>query len=305
MNLNLSDSHQEYYDSLLDLANRPDNQPQGWADYKDRKFESVDAQFTFVTRLIQFDVFRTVYFLERGVVAGIRWTAGGGVTPINRPPIEPPDATVYPTAELLKILSHNEFVKPADEMLWKGKSLSVPLGTRLSFQEHSNPEKGQVLTCTVRLEKSGYFLLDFDVQPGPAMNNQLPAGFSTQAIQGTTTYSVSIAMSYVIQRRRDHGFEPEQYAAWADSIFSGLKARMGFEPSPATSQEFWDSVAPGVVKTDACGTTNSTISNNIYRNGAVPEQLSSLCRSQFSNNLLLGSDSKKLTISGQDNTITP
>lgn len=54
---------------------------------------------------------------------------------------------------------------------------------------------------------------------------------------------------------------------------------------------------------EKCGTTNSTISNSIYRNGAVPD-LSNYCRSRIDNNLALGEGPNKITLSGQDNTIT-
>jgi hypothetical protein len=236
MNTNLSDPHQEFYDGLVTLASRPDKPPKGWPAYKERKFESVDEQFTFVTRLIQFYVFRSIYFLQRGVAGGLKWTAGVGVTPISKKPIVPPDAAPYPTTVILDTLSGVEFVNPVDEMLWKGRPLTMPVGTRLSFVEHANPEKGEVFTCTVRLERPAYFKVDFEVQAGPGMNNQLPAGFSTQAVQGTTTYSINISMKYEIQRRKDHGFQPDQYAAWADSLFDGLRKQMGFEAAEQVSQ---------------------------------------------------------------------
>ena len=166
------------------------------------------------------------------------------MTPINKQPISVPDAIEYPTKEILDALSGNEFRNPRDEILWKGRPLSVPAGTHVSFLEHSNPEKGQVLTCTVHLERIGYFKLDFEVQPGPGMNNQLPAGFTTQVVQGTSTFVVNIAMKYAIQRRKDRGFQPERYATWADALFSGLKESMGFGPVSASRKPLYE-VGPG------------------------------------------------------------
>ena len=185
-----------------------------------------------MTRLIHFYVFRSIYLLERGVAGGIKWTAGVGVTPINKKPIMPPDAVPYPTKEILDALSDNEFLNPIDEMLWKARPLTVPVGTHIFFTEHANPEKGEVFTCSVGLEKPGYFKVDFEIQSGLGMNNQLPVGFSTQAVQGTTTYTVNIAMKYEIQRRKDHGFQQDQYAFWLDSLFDGLKRQMAFETEP-------------------------------------------------------------------------
>jgi hypothetical protein len=51
-------------------------------------------------------------------------------------------------------------------MLWKGRPLTVPVGTHVSFTEHADPEKGEVFTCTVRLEKPNYFKVDFEIQSG-------------------------------------------------------------------------------------------------------------------------------------------
>jgi hypothetical protein len=229
MNTNLTDPHQEFYGDLMGLADRPDKRPVGWPTYKERRFESVDEQFAFVTRLVQFYVFRSIYLLQRGVAGGMKWTAGGGVTPMNKKPIVPPDGLPYPTEDILALLSDNEFLRPMDEMLWKNKPLSMPLGTHVSFMEHANPEKGEVFTCTVRLERPSYFRIDFEIQPGIAMNNQLPAGFSNEAVQGTSTYGVNVSMKYEIERKKDHGFQPDQYAVWADSLFGGLKKQMGFD----------------------------------------------------------------------------
>jgi hypothetical protein len=232
MNANLSDPHEEFYGGLIQLASRPDKQPEGWPAYKERKFESVGEQFNFVTRLTQFYVFRSIYFLHRGVIGGIKFTLGVGVMPINKKPIVPPDAAPYPTTLILDALFGTEFLKPEDAMLWKDRPLTMPLGTRVSFIEHSNPEKGEVFTCTVRLERPAYFKIDFEVQPGPGMNDQLPAGFSTPVVKGTITYSINVRMKYEIQQGKDHGFQPDQYAAWAESLFDGLRKQMGFEPTP-------------------------------------------------------------------------
>jgi hypothetical protein len=229
LNENLNDPHQEYYDGLLQLANRPDQQPEGWPAYRARSFESLDQQFSFVTKLLQFDIFRSLYFLQRGVAGGVKWTAGVGVTPINKKPVVPPDAAPYAQGKIAALLTSSEFLRPMDELLWKNKPFMLPLGTQMSFVERANPAKGEVLTCTVRLERPGYFWVDFESQPGPAINNQLPAGFSSPVVRGTTTYSIVISMKYQIQRKKDQGFNADQYSIWADSLFNGLHKIMAFE----------------------------------------------------------------------------
>jgi len=236
MDTNLADPHGEFFGELLRLASRPEALPEGWAAYRERKFESLDEQFAFVTRLVQFHVLLSIYRLQRGVAGGIRWTAGVGVTPIDKEAIVPPDAVAYSTSDLLAALSANEFLNALDKSLWQAKPFPVPNGTLIFLAEHNNPEKGEVFNCIVRLERPEYFRVDFEVQPGPGMNDQLPAGFSTPALRGTTTYAIAVAMKYQIQNRRDHGFRPDKYALWADSLFDGLRKQMAFDSAQQLSQ---------------------------------------------------------------------
>ncbi len=229
MDTNFSDPHYEFYEDLMALASRPEQRPDGWPPYKDRRFESADEQFAFVARLTQFYVFRSIDRLQRGVAGGVKWTAGVGVTPIDRKAIVPPDAVPYPTKDLLDTLAGCEFLRPSDQMIWKASPMKLPAESHAIFTEHADPAKGEVFTSTVRLERPGYFKIDFEVRPGIAMNNQLPAGFSSDAVKGTATHSVTVTMRYEIRRRNDGGFQPNMYAAWADSLFSGLRKQMGFD----------------------------------------------------------------------------
>jgi hypothetical protein len=227
MNTNVTDPHSDYYSSLVELGDRPDKQPVGWPAYKDRKFESPEERIAFVTRLMQVDIFRAIYVLQAGV-SGIRHIKGIGLTPIHEKAIVPPDGVPYPTQEVFALLSDNEFFTPIDYPLWTSQPL-MPLRTHVSFIEHANPENGEVFTCIVRLEKPGYFRIDFEIQPGLSRDNTFPAGFSNQVVQGTTTYSVTVSMKYEIQRKNDDKqFHAEQYAIWADSLFDGLQKQMGF-----------------------------------------------------------------------------
>jgi hypothetical protein len=231
-----SDPHEDFYSDLVGLADRPDVPPPGWPPYQERRFDSLDEQFSFVARLVQFEVFKSIYSLHKGVSGGIKWTAGVGVTPIDKKPIVPPDAVPYPTQDIMKVLSQSEFLKPFDRSLWNRAPIVMPFGTHISFSEHKNPEKGEVFTCVIRLERVGFFTVDFDVQSGVGMNNQLPAGFSSRAIQGTTTYTLGVTMKYVIQRRTDQGFRPDRYALWLDSLFDGLQKKIGFDADSKGSQ---------------------------------------------------------------------
>jgi hypothetical protein len=229
MDSNPAGPHEEFYSDLVGLAGRPDKPTEGWPVYRERKFDLPDEQFHFVTRMLQYYVLRSIYYLERGV-SGTKWTVGVGVTPIERKAVIPPDNEAYPTEEILRLLTSSEFLTPMEKFLWdnKHKPLPVPLGTRISLLEHEDPQKGEVFTCTVQFERPGYFKLDFDVRAGMATNDQLPAGFSSQAVKGTTTYNMTVSMRYEIQRGKVQNFRADEYAAWADALFIGLKKQMGF-----------------------------------------------------------------------------
>jgi hypothetical protein len=231
INENIVDEHEEFFSELVVLADRPAKQPEGWPVYQERNFESGDEQFAFVTRLIQFYVLQSIYSLGRGVSAGMKWTAGIGVTPIEKKAIIPPDAAPYSPTALLDALSANEFLNPVAKLRFGGKPLSLPAGTRVSLLERGGPKSGEVFTCVVRLEKPGYFRIDFEIQPGLGMSNQLPVGFSTAATKGTTTYTLGVTLKYEIQQRSDFGFHPDQYAVWAGALFNGLRKQMEFNSS--------------------------------------------------------------------------
>jgi Carboxypeptidase regulatory-like domain len=222
------DPHEDFYSDLAFLANCPDKTPEGWPTCKKRDLESPDGQFTFVTRLIQYYVFRSIYYLQRTKVQE-KWKAGVGLTVSKREHIVPPDATPYPTEVVLQSVSGSEFLRPFDEQMWAKDPLTLPAGAREFVMDLEDQANGGRHTYRVRLERPGYFRIDFDVRGVMSMNNMLPAGFSAQGAAGTKTLTVSVEMNYEIKGRKDAGFEPDKYAAWADTMFDGLKKQMGFD----------------------------------------------------------------------------
>lgn len=228
MNQNLQDPHSEFYSDLSSLTGRPNVPPAGWPPYQERNLSDHGSEFA--VRLIQFYVFQSIFYLIRGR-SGVITTVGEGVRTFEREPITPPDMVSYPTEELLKVIGTNQFFTPIGAMIWKNPRypLPVPKGTRLSLIEHAaQPDKGQMLVCTVRFERPNFYRLDFDVSSGIGANDGMPAGFSPQSIPGVTTWSVTITMEYKIQSRHDEGFQPELYSAWADALFDGLQKQIAF-----------------------------------------------------------------------------
>jgi hypothetical protein len=231
MDTNIEDPHRDFYSDLLRLAGRPDKQPADWQQYKDRQLEA-DHGSAFAVRLIQYHIFRSIYRLHRGSSGGTRWTVGKGVTPIEIEPIVPPDAMPYANDRVLNMLLDNEFFRPEDKMLWKFDNgrLQVPRGTTVSLMETpAIPQQGQMLVCTVRLERPGYYKLDFDVSSGIGANGMMPSGYEPQMVPGVSTWTVTVTMRSEVEKRKDNGFQPGLYSAWADALFDGLRKQMAFD----------------------------------------------------------------------------
>lgn len=220
MNTNNEDPKADFYQDLLMLSGRPDQPPPGIA-YKERKLDSPQGRFIFVTRLIQYEVLHSLRVIQGGRT-GTKFTAGKGVTAIDVNPITAPDAAPYSTETLIHDLGDNEFLNQSDRMVWKARPFQPPQGTVISLSERQ-PTDGS-FECTVRFERPGYYRMDFIVNPSFAMEGQPPAGFKTPT-QNVSSYPVTITMNYQIQQRND-GFQSESYAQWADALFVGLKNTM-------------------------------------------------------------------------------
>jgi hypothetical protein len=78
----------------------------------------------------------------------------------------------------------------------------------------------------VRLERPSYFKIDFSVSPFGATGG-LPENFQTDAelAKGTQTYSFDVVMEYIIEREHSN-FAAEEYAKWAEALFSALRERV-------------------------------------------------------------------------------
>ncbi len=231
MDENLGDPRSEFYSDLLGLAGRPENaEAAGWHISGPRRLDTEDDRFRFVTRLMQFYVFRSIYYLHRSS-RGVKITVGEGVRPISRKAIIAPNAVPHDSGAILKPLSNNEFLHPGDEMVMKAKPLSLPVGTTIRlFEEGADPRAGKLFTCVVRLERPKFFRIDFIVQPsfGTGLGN-LPAKFQSRAIAEVQTYTVTITMNAEIQTRRANDFDADSYAAWGQALFDGMEKQMGFE----------------------------------------------------------------------------
>jgi hypothetical protein len=116
-------------------------------------------------------------------------------------------------------LGDNEFLDQIKRSLWTTRPFYLPRGTTVTLLE--KPPKEDVLQSIVRLERLGYYRLDFILIPSFGMQGQAPAGFRTP-IQNVNAYTVIVTMNYEVHRKGD-GFEPETYTQWAESLFSGLK----------------------------------------------------------------------------------
>jgi hypothetical protein len=227
MNTNNLNPHGDYYQDLTGLTARPDIPPIGSPPYVSRKLEE-DNGLSFAMNLVQYYTFHSIYRLQRGS-SGIKWTADAGVTPIQRTPIPPPDSVPYSNDAVLKMLSTSEFFRPMDKLMWSydNNRLVVPKNTIVSFTNTpAAPEKGQMRMCGIRFERTGYYVLNFDISPGLGATGGMPPNFEPKQIPGVFTWSVVVTMHYEISRRENGDFEPEAYEAWANALFDGLRSQM-------------------------------------------------------------------------------
>ncbi len=218
MNTNNEDPKSDFYSDLLGIAGRPDQPPRG-ITYKERKLDTPDDKFVFVTRLIQYYILRSLRVLQGGR-QGTKWTAGKGVTTIDVMPIPAPDSAPYSTETLIHALADNEFLNQSDRMIWKARPFQLPRGTVVSLREE--PPGNGPLGCIVRLERPAGYRIDFITSPSIAMPGQPPAGFQSP-IANVSSYPVTITMNYEVQSNGDTTFDPAAYVRWAEDLFSGLK----------------------------------------------------------------------------------
>jgi hypothetical protein len=227
----LQDPRLDFYNALVSLADQPDNAAAaGWHVTGQRKLDTEDDRFRFVTRLIQFYVFRSVFNMHHGS-QGMRTTVGGEVTPISRKALVPPNKLSQPSAPILETLGQNEFLTPMDELEMKTLSFNLPAGTSIRlFEEGTDPKKGKPFICIVRLERSNFFRIDFVIQPSFGSSiGSLPTGFKTQASADVQTYAITVSMNAEIQRKHTADFDAESYGTWAQAMFDAMNKAMSFD----------------------------------------------------------------------------
>lgn len=232
-----NDPNEGFFRGLMDLADRPEKQADGTPWPVERDFTSENSRGIFIGRLLQYYIFRSIDELERDS-EGIEWTREGGSRPLVRVGIAPPDRTPYSIQLLFAELSNSPFFGARDRMIWKVRSVDLPVHAHFSFLEHPSSPKTGVAQYVVRLERPGYFLIDLVVTQtiGPieiagVTGASLPKGFQPgpRDLPTTAGYPFIITMTYEIHRTSDMEFSTEDYVKWADGLFGALKQRMAFD----------------------------------------------------------------------------
>jgi hypothetical protein len=234
MNANYEDEKARYYSDLLGLGARPEKQKDGTAWPDERNFDTEESRGQFIGRLLQCYVARSIDELERDS-EGMQWTAGQGSKPIIRVGIAPPDRAPYSAKSFIAEVAKSGFLRPMDQMVWENRSVDFPRHTKISLIEHPTSPATGVAQYIVRLERPGYFSIDFKVTQtlGPirvtgVSGASMPKGFhpASGTMDAMLGYPFIVTMAYEIQRTNDDDFRPEDYVTWVDALFAGLKQRM-------------------------------------------------------------------------------
>jgi hypothetical protein len=125
-------------------------------------------------------------------------------------------------------------------MIWERlRQVNFPKYTKFSLIERPSSPTTGVAQYIVRLERPGYFLIDFTITPtiGPitvtgVSGASIPRGFQPNPGEAPTIvgYPFIVTMKYEIHRTNDgQSWTEEDYVKWADGLFAGLKQRMAFD----------------------------------------------------------------------------
>src|SRR5439155_486947 len=130
-----------------------------------------------------------------------------------------------------RIQGGNRFAQSGSErFLWQHSRLRLPQATRLTLEYvPSSPETGPE-RHTVRLVKSGFFEVNFEVTPIIATGTGvLPAGLVLPADQRShiRTFQYEVRMSADFYRLTAGNWQTEELKNWAKWLFSEVKRSLG------------------------------------------------------------------------------
>ena len=240
---NINDPRADFYRALAMLGQRPFENPPG-ITFQEKPLGDPNVARVFLAQLLQYYTLCRIRELQHGVVA-FSVTKFLGKEPaeakaIDVPPVPVPDPVPYSIDSLFRALEGNEFLNlyvysksakdgvetphwdQPERTYWQNREhpFQVPRGTSISFSGNDHdPERNG------RLERPGFYKLQFSVVPLFGAKGSLPENFYT-SWPGVDSYSCRITMTYEIQQRADGGFAPNLYAQWAGDLFAGLKRGM-------------------------------------------------------------------------------
>jgi hypothetical protein len=189
---------------------------------------ALDQVFESLALAVQYYVIQQVDFLQSGSV-GIKWVPGAGTVPLISPAIRPPDEIKYPGNRFVQTIYPNRLSRLRSEpIIWKARGYRVPRSTKITL--HDVPEKGKLLTLTMRLENPSLYFLEVTVQPGLSSSRSLPIGYRAYPgldMSKINTFCYTIKCHFELKRQMGMDrLEEEEYTKWADDLFAALKKNL-------------------------------------------------------------------------------
>ena len=188
-----------------------------------------DDLFRYCGELLQYQIVRSLQRFQAG--GWVSTQLGAEASAEIRHPARISRTSEYQGEEILRILGGNRFAQSGSErFLWQHSRLRLPQATRLTLEYvPSSPETGPE-RHTVRLVKSGFFEVTFEVTPIIATGTGvLPAGLVLPADQRShiRTFQYEVRMSADFYRLTAGNWQTEELKNWARWLFSEVKKSLG------------------------------------------------------------------------------
>jgi len=183
--------------------------------------------FTFCGELLEYQIVKTIRKLQRG---GWKFGMSNGYAIADvSTPMKLTEIENYPGAAFLPVVAGNRFANSdSEDFLWRGVTFPLPRNSRVTL---IHIEAGQgAEQHVVRIEKPLFFRIDFTITPlGATGNGLIPKGViltPPELAAQCRTFQFKVAMHATFERMTAGNWRTDEYKAWTDWLFNGLKENL-------------------------------------------------------------------------------
>jgi hypothetical protein len=183
---------------------------------------------------LQFQIIRRIDFLQNGAIGTILEKGKSADFVVS--PVRPPDEAIYPGIQFLQSIEPNRlskepFPQPGTSFIvegWKIRGYRVPRSTKITL--HNISGKGKALKFSIRLENPSLYFLEISVEPFWGPTPYLPYGYHTYpGLDASKINTFHYTVKYHFEFKRRQGtdiLQEEEYAKWAEGLFSALRKNL-------------------------------------------------------------------------------